>query len=499
MNSLVTTFIVAAFASVGLTVAVRWIARRLGVVDYPDGRRKLHKFPIALWGGVAVYLALLLGLLVARWGTFGIGPELTDLSAALAIAAGIVCVCGAIDDCWCLNPRLKLALQIVAVVPIVAFGYTIDSIVAFGVPINLGWFGVPLTIAWLVGCINAINLLDGMDGLASTVGLLTAAMLAIIATSLGHPHVTVIGVALVGALAGFLVHNLPPASIFLGDSGSMVIGLALGVLGMQGALKTSATLAITIPAIVMSLPMLDTVLAVVRRKLTGRRFDVADREHIHHRLLDRGFSPWQTLCLLAAFCLATGAIANVATIFRCDSVAWIVVLTLMVLMIRLRMFGHHELALVKQAISYRLSLLTARLAQTRYPVGESLLLSHMPFDKSWGLLVDAAQASQACRLALIVSREGEDVCRQGWRNGLTPPTQPCQWTIAATSYAHEGEYCEISASGAQTMRPAEAARLTSMLRTFAAHFASLDDQRPEHTAHQTLPHDAENKQRRKAA
>ena len=122
------------------------------------------------------------------------------------------------------------------------------------------------------------------------------------------------------------------------------------MLGIQGALKTSATLAITAPAVVMTLPMFDIVAAIVRRRLTGRRFDAPDRLHIHHRLLDRGWTPWQVLCLIGALCLTTGAAATAATIFRRDALAWIAAMTLVVLMIRLRLFGHDEFALAKGAV-----------------------------------------------------------------------------------------------------------------------------------------------------
>ena len=266
------------------------------------------------------------------------------------IAAGCVCFVGGVDDRFDLPPRLKLALQTVSVLPIVLFGYYVDRIVAFGCPIELGWLGIPLTVLWLLGCINALNLIDGMDGLASLIGLSAAAMLGIIAASEGHAHVAAMAFVLAASLAGFLAYNLPPASIFLGDSGSMVIGLTVGLLGIQGTLKTSATLAITAPAVVMTLPMFDIMAAIVRRRLTGRRLDSPDRLHIHHRLLDRGWTPWQVLCLLGALCLTTGAAATAATIFRRDALAWIAAVTLVVLMIRLRLFGHHEFALAKEAV-----------------------------------------------------------------------------------------------------------------------------------------------------
>ena len=152
------------------------------------------------------------------------------------------------------------------------------------------------------------------------------------------------------ALAGFLVYNRPPASIFLGDSGSTVIGLMIGVLGIQGSLKSSATLSITAPVVLMTLPMFDVVMAVVRRKLTGRPLALGDREHIHHCLLDRGLGPWQVLGIIGALCLTTGAAATAATVFRIDALAWIIATTLVVLMIRLRVFGHREFSLLDRFV-----------------------------------------------------------------------------------------------------------------------------------------------------
>ena len=201
-----------------------------------------------------------------------------------------------------------------------------------------------------MGCINALNLIDGLDGLASVVGLSTTSMMGIIAMSMGNEHVAAVALALTAALAGFLVFNRPPASVFLGDSGSTLIGLVIGVLGIQGTLKSSATLSITAPVVLMTLPMFDVLMAVVRRKLTGRPLALGDREHIHHCLLERGLGPWQVLGILGALCLTTGAAATAATIFRMDALAWIIATTLIVLMIRLRVFGHREFGLIHQLV-----------------------------------------------------------------------------------------------------------------------------------------------------
>lgn len=476
------TFLVTCVASLLLTAAVRGIARRWDIVDRPDGKRKLHKEPVPLWGGVAVYLAVVLGLVMSAFGSFGAGAEQADLATVLIVAAGTVCIFGSIDDYWCLNSRHKLLLQMVAVLPVVAMGYSVDRVVAFGYPIELGWYGIPLTIAWLMGCINALNLLDGMDGLAATVGLLTAAMLAIIASSMGNPHVAVIAVVLAGALAGFLVFNLPPASIFLGDSGSMVIGLVVGVLGIQGALKTSATLAITVPAVIMSLPMFDAVLALVRRKLTGRRFDTADRQHIHHRLLERGLSTWQTLSLIGALCLTTGAAATAATIFRNDALAWITALALMVLMIRLRLFGHHELALARSAVARTFVRLADRLGKPRpvQKLPDATDLARLSFDEAWKTLVVKVKTWQVHRLELLLSRAGEDPRHHAWVARAGESDDGCCWSVVVAFHPREGQSCELRATGPESLPPdfLYSIGLTRVLERYGRHFAEHSQQIP---------------------
>ena len=333
-----------------LTPVVRRLAWRLGVLALPDAQRRFHSGPVPLLGGVAVYLALVAGLITALLLDRFRQGDLARLCWALIPAAALACLFGAVDDCCNLRSRTKLALQFLAALLIVAAGFSVDFIIVFGCRIELGWWGVPLTIVWLMGCINALNLIDGLDGLASVVGLLTTSMMGLIALNMGNDHVAAAALALTAALAGFLVFNRPPATVFLGDSGSTFIGLVIGVLGIQGSLKSSATLSITAPAVLMTLPMFDVLMAVVRRKLTGRPLALGDREHIHHCLLERGLRPWQVLGIVGGLCLTTGAAATAATIFRMDALAWIIAATLIVFMIRLRVFGHREFGLIHQLV-----------------------------------------------------------------------------------------------------------------------------------------------------
>lgn len=331
------TFFAALVGGLVFTPVARMVARRRGVVDHPDGQRKLHGRPVPLWGGVALYLALLVGLAAAELtGLPDQSSVLQRLTTVVALAAGAVCLLGCVDDSLDLNPRLKLLLQTASTIPIVLAGYWADRITIFGHGVEIGWCGVLVTVVWLVACINAINLLDGMDGLAAAVGLLMTLAIGLIAAANGHPPVAVIAMALSGALAGLLVYNLPPASIYLGDSGSMVIGLVVGLMALQASLVEQSTLSIALPAVIMTIPLLDATLAVVRRQLSGRPFDAADRGHIHHRLLARGLSGWQTLTLISVLCLATGIAAVAAQTVASESLAWIAAAGVIVLLVAAR-------------------------------------------------------------------------------------------------------------------------------------------------------------------
>jgi len=487
-------------ASLLLTATVRAAARRWNIVDWPDARRKLHGRPVPLLGGVAVYGAVVLGLLAIAFVS-PVSEEFRELAAAWIVAAGFVCLVGTIDDRFDLPARLKLVLQIVSVLPLIFLGYYVDRVVAFGCPIELGWLGIPLTILWLVGCINALNLIDGMDGLASIVGLSTAAMMSMIAASQGHYHVAGMAIVLAAALAGFLMYNLPPASIFLGDSGSMVIGLTVGVLGMQGTLKTSATLAITAPAVAMTLPLFDIIAAVVRRKLTGRRIDSPDRLHIHHRLLSRGWSTWQVLCLLGAICLTTGAAATAATIFRLDALAWITAMTLVVLMIRLRLFGYEEFALVKKAVLHAIEACGRKIAAFRKKQVirhsglqirdyDHPMLALPPSESQLGFVGgDACTLTPQLWESLVHKvrawniREVEFRRRQGdrpqaicWVDPDSPAGERLGWSRVVSMPGAGNAICELRVAAVETIAGRrDLAALESLLKVFGAHFASHAD------------------------
>ncbi|MFG0333296.1 MAG: glycosyltransferase family 4 protein, partial [Maioricimonas sp. JB049] len=233
---------------VGLLVTplIRRISLRIGLVDRPDGHRKLHKTPVPLGGGVAVLLAsvltVLLTLLLDGPGAESIRRQ-PHYTLGLLGAATMICVVGLLDDRFAIRGRQKLVAQVVAVFLVVQSGMVIEQLEVFGWTLSLGLLAAPFTMAWLLGAINSLNLIDGVDGLAGTVAAILSITIAVLAGMTGQAADAIFAWALAGGVLGFLAWNLPPARIYLGDAGSMLVGLVLGVLAIRSSLKGPATVA----------------------------------------------------------------------------------------------------------------------------------------------------------------------------------------------------------------------------------------------------------------
>ncbi|MEO1994359.1 MAG: MraY family glycosyltransferase, partial [Planctomycetaceae bacterium] len=346
---LILTAICAVF-SFGLTACARKLAPLVGLMDQPDAGRKSHRQPTPLLGGAAIYLALLLTWgLAAQWASAQLmTPRMWRLSMFLMISAGAFCLVGLWDDRRPMRARTKLALQILACLPFVIWGRSVESIHLLGIQMHLGVFGTLFTVFWLVGCVNAINLADGLDGLAGTIGLIVCVAVSVHATMLGDVQLAVLPLLIAAGLTGFLLHNWPPARIFLGDSGSLMIGFLVGALAIEGSLKTATGCALALPLVLISIPVFDTFMAIVRRKLKGRGIGEADRGHIHHCLQDRGLSNRQSLIAITALCACMAATTILAAYFRSDTVAVVICATVLVLLIAGRVFGYNETVLLFQ-------------------------------------------------------------------------------------------------------------------------------------------------------
>lgn len=295
--------------SIGVLTAVfltpvAWsLATRIGAVDRPSDR-KVHSQPVPRLGGIAIYLSFAVALgAQLLMETLGFGEPLLGLNKALigmAVGGTFIFLIGLIDDFVDLSPIVKFAGQIAAAALLIEFGVVIEFI---GLPFSqgvffLGSWGIVLTLLWVVGLTNFVNFIDGLDGLAAGVSGIALLALSYVAYQTGRVEVALICFAMAGSSIGFLRHNFNPARIFMGDSGSMFLGFVLGAVTVQGMMKSVALVALLVPFVILGIPIFDAVLAVARRFREGRPVMQADRNHIHHRLLDRGFSHRQTVIII---------------------------------------------------------------------------------------------------------------------------------------------------------------------------------------------------------
>jgi UDP-GlcNAc:undecaprenyl-phosphate GlcNAc-1-phosphate transferase len=326
-------FLIALAISWWLTPEIRKRALHLGLVDEPDEERRIHKVAVPRLGGVAIYISVMLtiAILIALTGRFPKDARGGEGGlAGIAIGGTLIFVLGLMDDLESLPAKFKLLVQILAGSAAYSMGVRIKSIpipmhmnidfgflhLQGGTPIELGWFSLPLTVLWLVGISNAVNLIDGMDGLAAGVSAISSLTIwsVALADSIDRPYAALVAAVLAGALLGFLRWNFNPARIFLGDSGAYLTGFILGAVSITGVIKGAAAATLIVPSFLLVLlilffPILDTCFAIVRRVIKGRSIFSPDAGHIHHRLLRAGLSQKNVAYLLYGMSAVLGLVA----------------------------------------------------------------------------------------------------------------------------------------------------------------------------------------------
>lgn len=306
-------FLIALVVTFVVTPLVRRFAIRRGLVDRPGGR-KVHESPIPRLGGVAIFagVAIAIGLQIAGelrfgWGgTLASGGSIDPKTIGVISGMTIIFLVGLWDDLANLSPEMKLAGQILAAGAVVASGLRIEYI---GDPlggglIGLGLLSIPITLIYIVGFTNVINLIDGLDGLAAGVSAIAATSLLVLAAQGNRLDAAALAAAVIGACIAFLRYNFNPASIFMGDSGALFLGFTLATISLMGVMKSTATIALAVPLLIIGVPIFDTASAIIRRVLHQRPIQEADKGHIHHRLLGRGFNQRQTVLIIYVWCIA---------------------------------------------------------------------------------------------------------------------------------------------------------------------------------------------------
>lgn len=296
------TFLFAALLAVLLTPLTIFLAGRWGIIDYP-GERRVHTTPIPRLGGAAIYFSFWLALLVnVSWNTMVIG---------LFIGSTLIFIIGLIDDIKGMRPLYKLLGQLISVIILIFYGLSIEQVtIPLIGTINLGFMGVIFAVIWIVGLVNTVNISDGLDGLAAGICFIAALILFWSANRISQVTASYVMLALAGSAFGFLFYNYHPARVFMGDSGSMFLGYIIGAVSIWGLLKTATVLGLVFPLLVLGMPITDMVFAIIRRSWRGLSIAMADRGHLHHRLLDAGFSQRQAVFLLygISFCFGLAAV-----------------------------------------------------------------------------------------------------------------------------------------------------------------------------------------------
>ncbi|HEX8140319.1 MAG TPA: MraY family glycosyltransferase [Pyrinomonadaceae bacterium] len=366
MNTYLMLFVLALFSSLLITPLLRRLCDRYGWVDHPHEPRRIHSRAIPRLGGVALYIATLLTLasisLLDNLVTQSLRAQWRNLFVLL-LPATLLLLLGAYDDLHNTSPRIKLIAQTLAGILFYLMGGRIEGLT---VPF-VGHVGLPfvisliLTVVWIVGISNAFNLIDGMDGLATGAALFASIIMLVVSFNSGNTLVIVMTLVLSGTLIGFLRYNFNPASIFLGDSGSLFVGFMLAALSVLGMQKASTAVAVAIPLMAFALPVIDTAFTVVRRLLSGHPLFEGDREHIHHMLLARGWSQRRSVFVLYGVCALFGLMA---LLFKSDAsgrgTALLLVVTGCAVVLALGRLRYHEVDEIKASLKRNFDLTSRR-------------------------------------------------------------------------------------------------------------------------------------------
>lgn len=290
-----------------MTPLARKLAFKVGALDVPKEKRKIHKNPMPYFGGIAIYIAIMSCMFVYM--------ENTTTNIAIMVGATIITFTGIADDMYNLSAKVKLIMQIIAAIVVMKGGvmvhFVTNPLSNTGMSYLIDWISVPITLIWIVGITNTINLIDGLDGLASGVASIAATTLLFTAAIKGYDFIVLQCAIIAGACLGFLPFNFNPAKIFMGDAGALLLGYMLAVTSVLGMIKSIAAVTLIIPIFALGIPIFDTAFAIIRRYINKKPIMEADRDHMHHKLMSKGLNQRQTVLVMYFISMILGIIAVV--------------------------------------------------------------------------------------------------------------------------------------------------------------------------------------------
>lgn len=361
MITYVIIFTIALSLSLILTPFVKKLSYKIKALDIPN-ERKVHDIQIPRLGGIAVYLsfmAVFYGAIFYFWESKGLFADKIILLRGFALGSLVIVILGVTDDIIGLRPLFKLLLQLVAGIIVYAHGLQIKMVdLPYFGELNLGFFSFPFTLIWIAGITNALNLIDGLDGLAAGVTFIASMILFLVSLSQGNTETALFSVVLSGCVVGFLKYNFNPAQIFLGDSGALFLGFSLANFSVLGAMKSSTAVALLIPIIALGFPIMDTLLAILRRTFRAiqngeglsalRKIGDADKEHVHHKLMELGYTHRGAVLVLYTLCLIFGIFAFILTAYRNEVAGAILFFVGLIVFVFVRTLGYLEFRGLKE-------------------------------------------------------------------------------------------------------------------------------------------------------
>ena len=324
VSELVIAFVISCVTTLIITPFMMKLAIKLKAVDRPNNKRKMHQAPKPSMGGLAIFIGVAAGFIYLQ-------PVHAQLNAVI-IGACVMIITGILDDIFELKAIYKLAGQITSAVVVVSSGLVIDKItMPFIGTVYLEGFGIVLTIFWIVAASNAINLIDGLDGLAAGVSAIALSSILVMALIDYRIVVVYLSIILIGSCVGFLFYNFHPSRIFMGDTGALFLGYAIAIVSMLGLFKNVAFFSFIVPVIVLAIPIFDTIHAIIRRKINKQSIATADTKHIHYQLMNMGYSHRASVLIIYGFSIFFGFMAvvfNSATLLTSLIVLGIIILAI---------------------------------------------------------------------------------------------------------------------------------------------------------------------------
>lgn len=397
-------------AVLGTPVIARF-ARSLGAVDAP-GARKVHQKAIPRIGGGAIVLAMLAGILPAvavdggRFLALGNGM---DRPLVLLLTGLLIFAVGFIDDLRGIRARVKLSAQVLAAAILCLFGIRIERVALVSwFTLDLGWFAWPVTIFWIVGITNAVNLIDGLDGLAAGISAVACGVILILALNSGQTVMAVLMFSLLGSLIGFLIFNFHPARIFMGDCGSMFLGFVLAASSVMCATKSHALVGLALPASALGVPIFDTVFSMLRRILERRGMMSPDRDHLHHKLLDMGMRHRHVVLFLYGLTVLTAGLGMFMMITRDASTLIVFACIVLLLVTVFRFVGIVSFRQTISGLRHNIEVAQqARQEQQGFEHSQLLMRQAMSFDDWWTAVCAAAKGMDIANIRLtLMNGEG---------------------------------------------------------------------------------------------